>query len=74
MLPHLYNPVMVDKQLVPFKEACNNFFTSYKLACRLLERDITMVATVPKNKPELPPALLVTKGREEHTPHRTRSQ
>ncbi|XP_071256255.1 piggyBac transposable element-derived protein 4-like [Salvelinus alpinus] len=43
---------------------CDNFFTSYELGQRLLERDLTMVGTVRKNKPELPPALLQSKGRQ----------
>ncbi|XP_028428447.1 piggyBac transposable element-derived protein 4-like [Perca flavescens] len=43
---------------------CNNFFTSYELARRLLhDRDLTVVGTMRKNKPELPHALLYTKGR-----------
>lgn len=43
---------------------CDNFFTSYELGQQLLKRKITMVGTVRKNKPELPPALLATKERE----------
>ena len=43
---------------------CDNFFTSYELSQQLLKRKITMVGTVRKNKPELPPALLATRGRE----------
>ncbi|XP_064814049.1 piggyBac transposable element-derived protein 4-like [Oncorhynchus masou masou] len=43
---------------------CDNFFTSYELGQRLLERDLTMVGTVRKNKPELPPALLQSKDRQ----------
>jgi hypothetical protein len=42
---------------------CDNFFTSYELGQRLLERNLTMVGTVRKNKPELPPTLLQSKGR-----------
>ncbi|XP_032367173.1 piggyBac transposable element-derived protein 4-like [Etheostoma spectabile] len=43
---------------------CDNFFTSYALAQRLLaERPLTVVGTMRKNKPELPGALLATKGR-----------
>ncbi|XP_051566193.1 piggyBac transposable element-derived protein 4-like isoform X2 [Myxocyprinus asiaticus] len=43
---------------------CDNFFTSYELSQQLLKRKITMVGTVRKNKPELHPALLATRGRE----------
>ncbi|XP_047219543.1 piggyBac transposable element-derived protein 1-like [Girardinichthys multiradiatus] len=43
---------------------CDNFFTSYEFGQQLLKRKITMVGTVRKNKPELPPALLVSKERE----------
>ncbi|XP_038854958.1 uncharacterized protein LOC120052200 [Salvelinus namaycush] len=43
---------------------CDNFFTSYELGQRLLERNLTMVGRVRKNKAELPPALLESKGRQ----------
>ncbi|XP_042178792.1 uncharacterized protein LOC121846651 [Oncorhynchus tshawytscha] len=43
---------------------CDNFFTSYELGQRLLERDLTVVGTVRKNKAKLPPALLESKGRQ----------
>ncbi|XP_035012727.2 piggyBac transposable element-derived protein 4-like [Hippoglossus stenolepis] len=43
---------------------CDNYFTSYELARQLLERKITVVGTVRKNKPELPTGLLAVKGRE----------
>nr|XP_046164109.1 piggyBac transposable element-derived protein 4-like [Oncorhynchus gorbuscha] len=43
---------------------CDNFFTSYDLGQRLLERNLTMVGTVRKNKAELPPALLESRGRQ----------
>ncbi|XP_029917511.1 piggyBac transposable element-derived protein 4-like [Myripristis murdjan] len=33
---------------------CNNFFTSYELAERLLARDLTVVGMLHKNRPELP--------------------
>ncbi|XP_051915601.1 piggyBac transposable element-derived protein 4-like [Hippocampus zosterae] len=42
---------------------CDNFFTSYALGQELLKRKLTMVGTVRKNKPELPPALIDTKDR-----------
>ncbi|XP_038551150.1 piggyBac transposable element-derived protein 4-like [Micropterus salmoides] len=47
----------------PRNVTCDNFFTSYELGQRLLERGLTMLGTVRKNKPELPPALVATKGR-----------
>ena len=48
----------------PRNVTCDNFFTSYELARRLLhERRLTVVGTMRKNKPELPRALLDTKGR-----------
>ncbi|XP_030270458.1 piggyBac transposable element-derived protein 4-like [Sparus aurata] len=43
---------------------CDNFFTSYELGQRLLERDIAMVGMVRRNKPELPLALLTSKNRQ----------
>ncbi|XP_070982190.1 piggyBac transposable element-derived protein 4-like [Oncorhynchus clarkii lewisi] len=43
---------------------CDNFFTSYDLGQRLLERNLTMVGTVRKNKAEHPPALLESRGRQ----------
>ena len=43
---------------------CDNFFTSYELSQQLLKRKITMIGTVRKNKPKLPPALLATRVRE----------
>ncbi|XP_028437853.1 piggyBac transposable element-derived protein 4-like [Perca flavescens] len=47
----------------PRNVTCDNFFTSYELAWRLLhDRRLTMVGTMRKNKPELPRALLDTKG------------
>uniref|UniRef100_A0A3Q3KRH5 PiggyBac transposable element-derived protein domain-containing protein n=1 Tax=Monopterus albus TaxID=43700 RepID=A0A3Q3KRH5_MONAL len=42
---------------------CDNFFTSYELGQELLKRKLTMVGTIRKNKPELPPQLLETRGR-----------
>ena len=48
----------------PRNVTCDNFFTSYELARRLLrERGLTVVGTIRKNKPELPPALLACKNR-----------
>ncbi|XP_056092518.1 piggyBac transposable element-derived protein 4-like [Rhinichthys klamathensis goyatoka] len=42
---------------------CDNFFTSHALSQELLKRKMTMVGTIRRNKPELPPALLATKDR-----------
>ncbi|XP_055857603.1 uncharacterized protein LOC129920290 [Episyrphus balteatus] len=41
----------------------DNFFTSYQLGQKLLEKQITLVGTIRKNKPELPPATVNIKGR-----------
>lgn len=43
---------------------CDNFFTSYALGEELLKRKITMLGTVRRNKPELPPELVAKQGRE----------
>lgn len=42
---------------------CDHFFTSYALGQELLKRKLTMVCTVHRNKPELPPALLTMRDR-----------
>ncbi|XP_049906487.1 piggyBac transposable element-derived protein 4-like [Epinephelus moara] len=42
---------------------CNNVYTSYSLAEDLLRRKITLVGHIHNSKPELPPALLQTRGR-----------
>lgn len=39
---------------------CDHFFTSYAFGQELLLKKLTMVGTIRWNKPELPPALLVT--------------
>lgn len=41
---------------------CVNFFSSPECGQQLLKQKITMVTTVQKNKPELPPALLTRRG------------
>lgn len=41
----------------------DNFFTSYQLGQKLLERQITLVGTIRKNKTELPQEMLATKDR-----------
>ncbi|XP_038576656.1 piggyBac transposable element-derived protein 4-like [Micropterus salmoides] len=46
---------------------CDNFFTSHALGQELLKRKLSMVGTVRKNKPELPPALLATKDRARYS-------
>lgn len=43
---------------------CDNFFTSLSLARNLLDKKLTIVGTLRKNKPELPPQFTVAKGRE----------
>ncbi|XP_041666997.1 piggyBac transposable element-derived protein 4-like [Cheilinus undulatus] len=42
----------------------DNFFTSYDLGMKLLERKMALVGTVRHNKPELPPQLLKVKERQ----------
>ncbi len=42
---------------------CDNFFTSYELGWRLLLRGLTLVGTIRRNRTELPPVLLSSKGR-----------
>ncbi|KAE8277130.1 hypothetical protein D5F01_LYC25059 [Larimichthys crocea] len=54
----------VTKGLTGRNITCDNFFTSYELAQRLLlERNNTLLGTIRKNKPELPDALLALRGR-----------
>ncbi|XP_026150656.1 M-phase phosphoprotein 8 isoform X3 [Mastacembelus armatus] len=43
---------------------CDHFFSSFGLAEELLRREITMVGTMRKKRPELPPQLLRVHGRE----------
>ena len=43
---------------------CDNFFTSIPLARDLLKKKLTLVGTIPKNKPELPRQFTVAKGRD----------
>ena len=43
---------------------CDNFFTSIQLARKLLAKKLTIVGTMRKNRKELPPSFVVTKGRE----------
>ena len=42
---------------------CDNFFTSLSLARKLLEKKLTIVGTIRKNKPELPAKFTVAKNR-----------
>jgi len=46
---------------------CDNFFTSLSLARKLLEKNVTLVGTIRKNKPELPPEMVSTKERKPFT-------
>ena len=41
----------------------DNLFTSHGLGQELLKTKLTMAGTVRKNKPQLPPALVSTRGR-----------
>lgn len=43
---------------------CDNFFTSMNLLQQLKKDNITVLGTVRKNRVELPPELVVTKGRD----------
>ena len=43
---------------------CDNFFTSTSLARDLLKKKLTLVGTIQKNKPELPPQFTVAKGQD----------
>ncbi|XP_014060865.1 piggyBac transposable element-derived protein 4 [Salmo salar] len=54
----------LTKGLSGHNATCANFFTSYELGQQVLERNFTMVGTVRKNKTELPPELLASKGRQ----------
>ena len=42
---------------------CDNFFSSYKLGQMLLKRNLTMVGTMRRNRPSIPPILLQTKNK-----------
>lgn len=41
----------------------DNFFTSHQLGQKLLEKQITLVGTIRKNRPELPPEFVNIKNR-----------
>ena len=41
---------------------CDNWFSSIELCEELCKRKITMVGTLRKNKREIPPSLIATKG------------
>ena len=43
---------------------CDNFFTSVSLARDLLQKKLTLVGTILRNKPELPPKFTLAKGLE----------
>ena len=42
---------------------CDNFFTNLSLARKLLQKKLTLVGTMRKNKPELPMEFTEAKGR-----------
>ena len=42
---------------------CDNFFTNLSLAQKLLQKKLTLVEKMRKNKPELPTEFTVVKGR-----------
>ena len=52
------------KDLVKEIEHCDNFFTSIPLARDLLKKKLTLVETIRKNQPELPPQFTVAKSRD----------
>ena len=42
---------------------CDNFFTNLSLVRKLLQKNLTLIGTVRKNKPEFPTGFTVAKGR-----------
>ena len=42
---------------------CDNFFTNLSLVRKLLQKKLTLIGTMRKNKPELPTEFTVAKGR-----------
>ena len=46
---------------------CNYFFTNLSLARKLLQKKLTLVGTIRKNKPELPMEFTVAKGQNVKT-------
>ncbi|KAF2885897.1 hypothetical protein ILUMI_20276 [Ignelater luminosus] len=42
----------------------NNFFTSFDLAREMEKKNLTLLGTIRKNKPELPQELVTTRGRD----------
>ena len=48
---------LVEKLPAGHCVTCDNFFTSLELGEALVQRGITLLGTIRKNKPELPPAL-----------------
>ena len=45
----------------------DNFFTGVQLAQSLLEKSLTLVGTLRKNKPDIPPIMKATKSRQLHS-------
>lgn len=46
---------------------CDNFFTSYSLGSYLLSKNLTMLGTIRKNKPDLPTSFTNAKNRETYS-------
>ena len=46
---------------------CDNFFTSLSLTRKLLAKNVTLMGTIRKNKPELPLEMVSTKERKPFT-------
>ncbi|KAL7382434.1 hypothetical protein ABVT39_022264 [Epinephelus coioides] len=58
---------LVEKLSKGHSVTCNNFFTSLELGEALLRQGITLLGTMRRNKPELPPALKPLRLRNIHS-------